>query len=280
MAFDSKTVRLPRHGDLEFEILADDAIIGPAIARGSWADEETALMLAHVEPGCTVVDLGANVGWFATQAVLAGAHVEAFEPVPAIADIARRNVERAMERSKGTAVIHTVAGGKERGTAQIALAAKNHGDNRVVGGDEAPDDMGGAELLEIQIAPVDEFVKGPARFLKVDTQGSEWLALQGAKQLLADSPDLALLIELWPYALRETTAEELLAYLAREGFTLGKATNAPFPMSPERILAQLGMRDDPVKAGIDLYGTRGKRPFHVLGLGARLRGMARSAKEP
>ncbi len=280
MSFDSKTVRLTQHGGLEFEILADDTIIGPAIERGSWADEETTLMLAHVEPGATVVDLGANVGWFAAQAVLAGAHVEAFEPVPAIADIARRNVERAMAVSKGTGVVHTVAGGKERGTAQIALASGNHGDNRVVGGDDAPEDMSAAEMLTIEIAPVDEFVKGPARFLKVDTQGSEWLALQGAKNLLANSPDLALLIELWPYALRETTAKELLDYLTREGFTLGKATNAPFPMSAERILAQLEMRDDPVKAGIDLYGTRGRRPFHVLGIGARMRGMARSMKEP
>ena len=169
---------------------------------------------------------------------------------------------------------------QERGTASIALADGNHGDNRVVGGDAAPDDMSGAELLEIQIAPVDEFVEGPARFLKVDTQGSEWLALQGARNLLANSPDLALLIELWPYALRETTARDLLAFLAKEGFTLGKATNAPFPMSPERILRQLELRDDPVKAGIDLYGTRGSRPFHVLGLGARLRATLRSAKEP
>ena len=75
MDFPTRTVTLP--SGLQFEVLADDAIIGPAIERGSWADEETALMAAHVGPGKRVVDLGANVGWFAAQAVLAGASVDA-----------------------------------------------------------------------------------------------------------------------------------------------------------------------------------------------------------
>jgi hypothetical protein len=137
--------------------------------------------------------------------------------------------------------------------------------------------MGGGEELEIAIAPVDELVRGPVRFLKVDTQGSEWLALQGARELLAASPELALLIELWPYALRGATAEQLLSFLVAQGFTLGKATEAPYPMPPARILRQVARRD-PVRGGIDLYGTRGL-PFHVLGLGARLHGLARSLKE-
>ena len=86
---------LPRSLGFEFEVLADDSIIGPAIERGSWADHETFLFRAHVKPGCRVVDLGANVGWFAVQAILAGAEVHAFEPVPALADICERNIARA-----------------------------------------------------------------------------------------------------------------------------------------------------------------------------------------
>jgi FkbM family methyltransferase len=277
MAAPTRSVKLPGSG-LEFEVLAGDSIIGPAIERGGWEQHETALFRAHLVPGCRVVDLGANVGWFAVQAILAGAEVTAFEPVPEIAAVCERNMARAAERGPGRGVLHRLAAGAARGQARIALAEKNRGDNRVLDERAArPADMGpGAELL-IEIAPVDELVRGPARVLKIDTQGSEWLALQGARELLRASPSLALLIEFWPYALRGAAPEELLALLAREGFTLGKATAAPYPMAPERILAQ-ARTANPVKGGFDLYGVRGL-PFHVLGWKRRLHGLARSVKE-
>jgi FkbM family methyltransferase len=273
-----RTVRVPDL-DLDFDVLADDAIIGPSIERGSWAPEETLLFRRHLTPGCRVVDLGANVGWFAVQAVLAGAEVHAFEPVPDVADVCERNLRRAEQHGPGRGVVHRIAAGAERGRARIELGTTNHGDNRVVeGGASRPEDMGSGEAVEIEVAPVDAFVEGPVRFLKVDTQGSEWFALQGAKQLLAASPQLALLIELWPYALRGATPQQLLEFLAAEGFTLGKATEAPYPMAPARILRQMASRQG-VQGGIDLYGVRGGLPFHVTSARNRLRAFVRSLKE-
>jgi len=211
--------------------------------------------------------------------VLAGAEVHAFEPVPEIAAVAERNVRRAMEHGPGRALIHRLAAGAERGRASIAIGAANLGDNRVISpGGERPADMGAGQVLEIEIAPVDELVEGPVRVLKVDTQGSEWQALQGARRLLEASPDQALLIELWPYALRGASPQQLLTRLSELGFTLGKATEAPYPMSPERILRQALARDA-LRGGLDLYGVRGRLPFHVLGLRARLHGAWRSLRE-
>lgn len=254
MSAPTRTVR-PRELGIDFEVLAGDAIIGPAIERGSWADHETELMLAHLRPGMRVLDLGANIGWFSSVAVLAGCEVHAFEPVPDIAEVCERNVARAMASGKGRCTVHRVAAGAARGRARIALDPRNFGDNRAI----------------------DELVDGAFDFAKIDTQGSEWLALQGMRATLARSPRLALLMEFWPYALRGATPQELLQFLVAQGFTLGKATEAPFPMSAERILAQVSRRD-PVKGGIDLWGTRGA-PFHVLGLKARLHGLVRSLKE-
>ncbi|MEO6711433.1 MAG: FkbM family methyltransferase, partial [Planctomycetota bacterium] len=219
MDFRAKTVR-PRTLGIDFEVLADDAIIGPAIEQGSWADHETFLFRAHVAPGTRVVDLGANVGWFAVQAILAGAEVHAFEPVPGIADICERNMRRAETVGRGRGILHRVAASDRRGRAAIVLAAKNHGDNRVVEPGARPVDMADAESLEIELAPVDELVSGPVRFLKIDTQGSEWLALQGARKLLAASPELAMLLEFWPYALRGATPQALLDFLFQAGFTI------------------------------------------------------------
>ncbi len=275
---DIRTRRVrPRALDLELEILEADAVIGPAIESGGWEAHESALFRAHLRPGARVLDLGANIGWFSCLAVLAGAQVHAFEPVPWIADVCARNLERANARGPGQAVLHRCAAAERTGRARIALSPRNLGDNRVLDGEARPADMGAAETVEIELARVDELVEGPVRLVKIDTQGSEWLALQGMPRLLSASPELALLIEFWPYALRGAKPEELLAFLAREGFTLGKATAAPYPMGPERILRQALARD-PVKGGLDLYGTRGL-PFHVLGLGARLHGMWRALRE-
>ena len=273
----TKTVPVPGLG-LDFEILSDDEIIGPSIAAGGWEEHETRLFNAHLSEGCRVLDLGANIGWFAVQAVLAGAEVDAFEPVPHIADVLERNIARAMERGSGSARVHRYAAGAEPGSAEIFLASSNRGDNRVVdSGSQAPEDMSGAVGVEIQIRRVDDLVSGAVDVIKIDTQGSEWHALSGARSLLDASPKLALLIEFWPYALRGATGAELLAFLNSQGFCMGKATAAPYPMTPDRILKQAETRD-PVKSGLDLYATRGK-PFHVGGAVDRLRSIWRSIKE-
>ncbi|MFT5081418.1 MAG: FkbM family methyltransferase [Gammaproteobacteria bacterium] len=278
MDFSPKTVRVSTLGPsgMDFDVLADDTIIGPSIANGAWEDHETRLFLAHLRPGARVLDLGANVGWFAVQAILAGAEVHAFEPVPGIADLTERNMQRAMEIGPGKGILHRAAAADAKGTAEIALSEGNHGDNRVID-ESAPADMADATCIEIKLERVDDHVKGPIDFLKVDTQGSEWLALQGAKELLKASPNVGLLIEFWPYALRGCEPGELIDMLLDMGFTLGKATTAPYPMNKQRILEQALARD-PVKGGLDLYGTRGL-PFHVDGLKGKLHGAWRSMRE-
>lgn len=277
MEIPTRTVRVPDLG-IDFEVIEDDEIIGPSIAAGGWEEHETRLFNAHIKEGSKVLDLGANIGWFAAQAVLRGAEVDAFEPVPHIADVLERNVARAMEHGPGTARVHRFAAGAETGSAEIFLAASNRGDNRVVdSGSDAPADMGDAQAVEIQIRKVDDLIFDGVDVLKIDTQGSEWHALQGARALLDASPHLALLIEFWPYALRGATGEELIRFLESEGFCIGKATAAPYPMSSDRLLRQADSRD-PVKGGLDLYATRGV-PFHIGGPVDRLRSLWRSIKE-
>jgi len=263
---------------LDFEVLAGDTIIGPAIERGAWEEHETRLFRAHLAPGGRVVDLGANVGWFTVIAILAGCEVHSFEPVPWIADVLERNARAAEKVGKGRAFVHRAAAGSARGTARIALANGNFGDNRLLDGVAArPGDMGPGRDIEIAVERVDDHVTGPVQFLKVDTQGSEWHALQGARALIDASPRLALLLEFWPYALRGATPEELISFLTQRGFRLGKATAAPYPMTSERILRQARARD-PVKGGLDLYGTR-ELPFHVGGPVDYARALWRSWRE-
>jgi hypothetical protein len=158
------------------------------------------------------------------------------------------------------------------------LSGANFGDNRVLDARaDAPADMGEPERITIQVERVDDLVQGPVRVIKIDTQGSEWHALSGMTRALEASPQVALLLEFWPYALRGASPEHMLAWLVEHGFTIGKATAAPYPMDPARILRQARSRD-PVKGGLDLYAVRGL-PFHVGGMATRLRSLARSLRE-
>jgi len=273
----TRTVKVAQLG-IDFEVLAADQVIGPAIERGAWEDHETRLFRSHLVPRERVVDLGANVGWFSCLAILAGCDVYAYEPVPHIADVCERNMRRAMEVSSGRGTLYRAAAGSTHGKATIALRADNCGDNRVFEG-EVPADMESPETIEIEIEPVDARVEGPVCAMKVDTQGSEWHALQGARACIDRSPDMALLIEFWPYALRDAEPAQLLELLTEDlGFRLGKATDAPYPMKPERILRQALARD-PVKGGLDLYGVRGAKRFGILGAKASLHGLWRSLRE-
>lgn len=277
MTLATKMVRLADAG-LEFEVFANDTIIGPAIERGMWEEHETRLFRAHISPGDRVIDLGANVGWYGVQAVLAGADVQCFEPVPAIAEVCQRNLDRAMKVGRGRATLHRCAAGSAPGQAEIAVANSNFGDNRVLDPLRSrPTDMGVGAVIPIRIERVDDILSGPFRVIKIDTQGSEWHALQGMRDILERSTRCALLLEYWPYALRGARGQDLLEFVSDLGFTLGKATAAPYPMSPRRIARQAERRD-PMRGGLDLYATRGV-PFHVLGLAGRVRALARSLRE-
>ena len=58
--------------------------------------------------------------------------------------------------------------------------------------------------------------------IKLDIQGYELHALQGAQRVLSDNPTIKLLLEFWPYGLRNAghSPEALLAFLEDNGFTV------------------------------------------------------------
>jgi len=62
----------------------------------------------------------------------------------------------------------------------------------------------------------------------MDIQGFELHALRGAKRVLTDNPNIKLLLEFWPYGLRQAgvSGEELLAYLTEKGFTAQLVCNS------------------------------------------------------
>lgn len=137
-----------------------------------------------VQPGATCMDVGANLGlWTLRMAERAGptGRVLAFEPAPATAAALRDAV--ALSGHDNVAVFETALGDRE-GTAIIHIPDD-------VGRSALAPESAGDEAVEVRIARLDDIWDGQGRpavgFVKIDVEGAEPLALEGARAMLSAS---------------------------------------------------------------------------------------------
>ena len=217
----------------------DQVVSAELMARNSWEFVESLALLAVARPGMTVLDVGANVGYFA--ALLARAlgptgQVFAFEPEPenhllltANALLLRQTFPRA---APITSFRQALA--EHTGRAALHLFAHNLGLHSLVYG------TGAAGALEVDTAALDDLClpgegQPPAidrrvDLLKADTQGSELALLRGADRTLArDRPLLCLEFE--PYLAGAERSVELVRWLEGHGYGQFRVfhANAPGP---------------------------------------------------
>jgi len=169
----------------EFEVPADMAW---AFEGGEFVERDvTALfdeLMAETATGA-VYDVGANCGWFAVRAARAGRPVRAFEPVPATADFAERNLGRiagadarlvraAVADTAGSATIHLYSSSGNNSLHERTLPA-GHPLQRT--GD-----------IEVSVVRLDDLVGSdgfpPPALIKIDVEGAELAVLRGARETL------------------------------------------------------------------------------------------------
>lgn len=146
-------------------------------------------LAALIEPGQTVYDVGANIGFFTmllSRLVGPQGRVYAFEPIPENLATLRHNVvlnglsnvtivEQALSSSTGTAEMF-VSPWSAFHSLNVEGASKqsNHGPE--------------AGQIVVQTVTLDEFVKGEGvrapDLLKVDVEGAELIVLEGARETL------------------------------------------------------------------------------------------------
>ncbi len=179
-----------------------DRSLFPHIAfEGQWESWVTKVMRDSLRPGMTVVDAGANVGYFtliACDSVGREGRVFAFEPDPETYEVLFQNVE--MNGYRPICQAHRMALSSGRGTATFYRFSVHFGGNSLWHGGGATTDIRD-EVNEVQVETIafDDFV-ADARvkavdFVKIDTEGSEAVVLQGMRKTLADNPAITLLCE-------------------------------------------------------------------------------------
>jgi FkbM family methyltransferase len=199
----------------------DTYISGGLAARGHWEFAESALLLSLCRPGITVLDAGANVGYYTVllgRALGAGGRVYAFEPEPDNFLVLLANVllnPHLRPTSAGTTVCNTALADRP-GTANLERSRGNLGLHRLT--TQVPT----AGCMVVPTTTVDAVRRqpdfpAPLSLLKADVQGAELSLLRGAEATLrADRP--VLVLECEPYLTGVAACVELLEWLQAHGY--------------------------------------------------------------
>jgi FkbM family methyltransferase len=137
------------------------------------------LLRQLLRPGITFLDGGANLGYFTCQAarwVGDAGHVHAVEADP----INRGRLQKNLDRNGSANVtVHAVGIAEKAGVATfgrpVAGRHRNHGES----GRFPPTDVP-SEQFDVTLARLDELLPEPPDVVKLDIEGSEDLAIEGA----------------------------------------------------------------------------------------------------
>lgn len=188
---------------------------------GYWESWITNVFNQKLREGMTVVEVGANVGYYsllAASKIGPGGKLYCFEANPAIAEILSDNIEINGFSSRTQVVNMAVS--SHSGKLEFYVVAKH---------------MGGSSLFRpayehkpvvVEATSLDEFFPPGTRvdFLKIDAEGAEGLILQGSQRLLRENPHISIIMEFIPNNLKAAGShpESFLQDLSALGFKLGR----------------------------------------------------------
>ena len=184
----------------------------------TYADRaERELLRKILFQGAVVVDVGANIGiysQFLSRCIGPTGLVHSFEPSP-------DNFKRlsAATRDLSNVRLTQAVVGERSGKCKLYVSDKLNVDHRAY---QANGDS--RDTMPIEMVALDHYFKlrEHVDLIKMDIQGYELHALRGATRVVADNPDIKLLIEFWPYGLTQAGANwaDLIAFLEQKGMCI------------------------------------------------------------
>ena len=160
------------------------------IENGFWAPELTGFMRDALRPGMTVVDVGANIGYFsvlASKLVGSKGRVICVEVDPDNVEILRANL---WKNGCSNASVLQVAAWDE--TTQLNLRCESR---RRRGLDHVRRDLRGRVRPAVRL---DEVIEGPVHYMKVDCESTDHMVVSGAAGLIRAKPTMVMTVEFNP----------------------------------------------------------------------------------
>lgn len=181
--------------------------------HGVYENDLTALFQRLAQPGWTVVDVGANAGYFSLLAADLGgrrSRVVAFEPQPRMAVMLRRT----LDLNAGSAIeLVQAACGDRSGTATLGSSPdpRNNGLARLTDSRHVA-----VATRDVPIVRLDRYCEAhdiAPDLVKIDVEGAENDVLKGMDALLAGGIPRHVVCEVWP-----ASRSAVVAFMASHGY--------------------------------------------------------------
>jgi FkbM family methyltransferase len=150
--------------------------------------KERKLFCSSIQPGSTVLDVGANIGIYTLLAAKRGAKVIALEADPANAAMLRHHVE--LNGFADAVTIYQVAAVERPQSLTLHRNPTNCGGSSL--------HTHGPETVTVQGCTIDSLSLPPVDVCKMDIEGAELSALAGMQETIRRSPNMRLLVECAP----------------------------------------------------------------------------------
>jgi FkbM family methyltransferase len=177
----------------------DQSVAHSLILDGYWEKHVTRAYLKLVKPGATVVEVGANVGYFTTLAagrVGPSGRVYAFEANPDVAAMLRRSI--GLNGQAGWCSVIEQAVCDQVGTVTFYCLRREQGNSSLRGVGAGVDMENDVHIIQAPATTLDAyFGESPPRIdvMKIDAEGAEPLIFSGMRRLLEANPDITIVME-------------------------------------------------------------------------------------
>ena len=210
-----------------FLLLIHNDFVSNEIAKnGCWEPAVTNFVLKNIHPGDTVVEIGANIGYYTTllgKCVGSTGRVYAFEASDEAFSLANLSVKinNLSERVKLEQACITDVEGKEVNFSHLISNSNvcfrtNIGENGIL----LPEEASRQDSIKLYTSTLDAKLSNvKADWIRMDIEGAEILALHGAKNLIKNSPSLKIIME-WnlPLLKRLSNVRQFIYEMHLQGF--------------------------------------------------------------
>lgn len=173
----------------------DSAISPQLISKGCWEPFETEIFKGLIKPGMTVVDIGANIGYYsllAAKLVGTSGKVYAFEPFNDTCDILTRSI--AVNRMKNVTLVRKAVTNKI-GNTRLYFGKYTPACNNL---------NGKGDFINVPCATLDHELRDvQIDLIKMDIEGAEEKAFEGMQTIIRNNSNLILVTEVFPEALKK-----------------------------------------------------------------------------
>ena len=220
----------------------DVGIASHLMLEGRWEPWVENVLIPAIKPGMRFVDIGANFGYFSllgAEMVGASGHVYSFEANPLIFQKLVKSV--AVNGFSERISLFNVAVHDESSPMEILFRhdASGGGFTDIAKGERPAM----SEVFPVQGEPLDTLLADIPKVdvIKIDVEGAEPKVLAGAKNLIARSRNLTIILELDTRRLMTQTPQEYLQDFEAQGFSIAIAEPQGLTqkLSPAECVARL-----------------------------------------